>query len=109
MVISETPSSEPIDVTEHTPLEGLLKEGANSVDLFNAMVQLGVFSEKENLDIILHRRPLHFPDEASTWVDVRASPCVCGRFGSSIVTSLLGVWYGSIGGARSTPAGSRRR
>lgn len=75
MIISETPSSEPIDVTEHTPLEGLLKEGANSVDLFNAMVQLGVFSEKENLDIILHRRPLHFPEEASTWVDeVLAQP-----------------------------------
>jgi hypothetical protein len=104
MVISETPSSEPIDVTEHTPLEGLLKEGANSVDLFNAMVQLGVFSEKENLDIILHRRPLHFPDEASTWVDVRASPCVRPiRF--EYCHSLL-VWYGSIGGARSTPAGS---
>jgi hypothetical protein len=71
MVISETPSSEQIDVAEHTPLEGLLKEGANSVDLFQAMVRLGLFSEKENLDVVLHSRPLHFPEEASTWVDVR--------------------------------------
>lgn len=69
-VILESPTDEPLDLSEHAQLEGLIKDGAKPVDLFNAMVRLGLFDKKESLDLILHNRPLHFPEEADAWVNV---------------------------------------
>lgn len=70
-VIMATSGNESIDLDAHSSFEGLLKEGSTAVDLFNVMVRLGLFSQTENLEVILHPRPLKLPEESLKWVDVR--------------------------------------
>jgi len=89
IIMVQKPRSEPLDLAEHPPLEGLLKEGSTPADLFNVMVRLGLFSEQENMDVLLHHKPLHLPQEAYAWADV------CSRSRSCDLSGWALTWRSS--------------
>ncbi len=62
VILSSKPNDE-VDVSAVSPLEGLLKEGSTPEDLFKMLVSLGIFSEHETLEAVLHPAPLDFSED----------------------------------------------
>ncbi len=74
VILASKPNDE-VDVSAISPLEGLLKEGSTPEDLFKMLVSLGIFSEQEALEVVLHPTPLDFSEEILRIAqDIAASP-----------------------------------